>query len=425
MSPPLASDPEPLLFGDLFYGLREAGLKVGIQEWMSLLEALKVGAVGPSLEDLYLVARALLVKSEAHFDTYDQVFAAVFGEGEFPVASLERVLDWLREAKDRPRLTPEQVAELEKLDLETLRRRFEERLREQKARHDGGNRWVGTGGTSPFGHGGRNPAGVRVGGRGGGRSAIQVATARHFEGYRWDRILETRDMAVALKKLRKLTRRHGDLELDVERSIDETCKNAGELTLEFSPPRKNEARILLLMDVGGSMDPYSHLVERLFSAAHGLQHWRRFEAYAFHNCVYEELGAARPHEDGPVMTADLLRERASDTFLVFVGDASMAPSELIDPHGSIYYYHQNPTPGLTWLHRLRERFPHCVWLNPLSEKSWSYVWTCRMIAELVPMYPLTLKGLTEAVDHLVKGTPSPLRGLRDLFPDMPQLWREG
>jgi hypothetical protein len=248
-----------------------------------------------------------------------------------------------------------------------------------------------------------------------------VAQAREFAGYRWDRILETRDMAMALKKLRLLTRRHEELELDVEASIEETCKNAGELTLEFSPPRKNDARVLLLMDVGGSMDPFSHLVERLFSAAHGLQHWRRFEAFSFHNCVYDELDPARPHEEGAVKTAELLRDRPRETFLIFVGDASMAPSELIDPHGSIHYYHHHATPGFTWLHRLREHFPRCVWLNPLPERGWNG-WTIRMIRELVPMYPLTLKGLSEAVDHLVKGTPSNLRSLRDMFPDMPQLW---
>lgn len=409
----------PLLFGDLFYGLRQAGLKVGVSEYKALLDALRKGAV-QTLDDLYLVGRALLVKSEAHFDTYDQVFAAVFAEGEFPVAQVEKLLDWLGEAKDRPVLTPEQIAELEQLDLETLRERFEERLKEQTERHDGGSRWVGTGGTSPFGHGGRNPAGVRVGGEGGGRSAIQVAQAREFAAYRWDRILETRDLAVALKKLRRLTRRHTELELDVEQTIEETGKNAGELSLAFSPPRKNEARVLLLMDVGGSMDPFSHMVEKLFSAAHGLQHWKSFEPRTFHNCVYETLDPARPYDD-PLPTAEVLEQRPRETFLIFVGDASMAPSELLDPHGSLYYYHRNPTPGLTWLHRLRERFPRCVWLNPLPERTWGG-WTIRMIGELVPMYPLTVKGLTEAVDHLVKGQPDPTRSLRDLFPDMPQLW---
>ncbi|MEL6187922.1 MAG: VWA domain-containing protein [Myxococcota bacterium] len=412
---------KPLLFGDFFYGLRQAGLKVGIPEWMGLLEAMQKGAIR-SLDDLYFVGRAMLVKSEAHFDTYDQVFAAIFADGEFPTADLEKVLDWLKDAKKRPQLSPEQLAALEKLDLETLRKRFEERLDEQKKRHDGGSRWVGTGGTSPFGHGGQNPAGVRVGGSGGGRSAIQIAQARQFEAYRWDRILETRDLAIALKKLRKLTRRHDQLELDIDKSIDETCKNAGELMLEFTPPRKNEARVLLLMDVGGSMDPYSHLVERLFSAAHGLQHWRRFEAYSFHNCVYEELDPARPHEEA-VLTADLIADRPKETFLIFVGDAYMAPSELIDPHGSIYYYHHHKTPGLAWLHRLRSQFPRCIWLNPIPERAW-HGWTIRMIREIVPMYPLTLKGLTEGVDYLVKGTPPLNQSLRDLFPDLPQLWSE-
>lgn len=410
----------PLLFGDLFYGLRRAGIKVGIAEYMALLEALKRGAIAPRLEDLYLVGRALLVKSESQFDTYDQVFAAVFSDGTFPTADLERVLDWLSRAKDRPSLSPEQIEALKALDLETLREQFEERLKEQTERHDGGSRWVGTGGTSPFGHGGYNPAGVRVGGAGGGRSAVQVAQARQFRQYRSDRILETRDIAVALKKLRRLTRRHADLELDVDASIEATGKNAGELTLEFSPPRKNEARVILLMDTGGSMDPFSHLVERLFSAAHGLQHWKSFEPYAFHNCVYERLDPARPHDD-PIGTAELLDQRPSETFLILVGDASMAPSELLDPHGSLYYFHRNPTPGIVWLHRLRRRFPRCAWLNPLPERAWGG-WTIRFIREVVPMFALTLNGLDEAVDHLVRGQPAPLPSLRDLFPEIPQVW---
>ncbi len=403
---------DPLLFGDLFYGLRAAGLKVGLQEWMVLLEALRRGAVS-SLDDLYVVARAVLVKSEAHFDTYDQVFAAVFGGGALPGPELEKVLDWLAEAAERPRLSPEQIAALERLDLETLRRRFEERLREQTERHDGGSRWVGTGGSSPFGHGGTHPSGVRVGGRGGGGSAVQVASERRFARYRHDRILDTRDLAVALRRLRRLSRRHAATELDVEESIDATCRNAGELTLEFRSPRADEARVLLLMDVGGSMDPYSHLVERLFSAAHGLQHWRSFGAYTFHNCVYETVDAARPGEP-PTAVADLLDGLPRETFLIVVGDAAMAPPELLDAHGAIDYRHLNPTPGIVWLHRLRERFPRAAWLNPLREQAWTGFST-RLVRTVFPMYPLTVQGISSAVDHLVGAEPAPVQDLGALF----------
>ncbi len=413
---------DTLLFGDLFYGLREAGLKIGLSEWMSLMEAMQKGGVEPNLTDFYLVSRAILIKSEAHYDVFDQVFAAVFGKGEFPTKELERVLNWLRDT-NIPRLSPEQMAELEALPLDELRKQFEERLREQKERHDGGSRWVGTGGRSPFGHGGRNPAGVRVGGGGGGRSAIQIATARKFQQYRWDRVLDTRSMAVALKKLRRLSRKHSELELDVDESIDKTCQNAGELTLAFNPPRKNEARVLLLMDVGGSMDPYAEMVEQLFSAANSLHHWRKFEAYAFHNCVYERLEPGRPHEEESILTAELLRERPGETFVIFVGDAYMAPTELLDAHGAIHYYHHHRTPGMVWLHRFRERFPRSIWLNPIPKRGW-HGWTIKMIGEIFPMYELTVQGLDEAMNYLVKGKPKVIRSLKDMYPDMPQLYAE-
>ena len=225
----------PLLFGELFFGLRQAGLKVGVGEWMGLMQALKAGVIKSDLGDFYYVARALLVKSEAHFDLYDQVFMAVFGGRELPTKEIEAILDWLEQPLLKE-LTEEMIKAAEKLPLEELRKRFEERLKEQKKRHDGGNRWIGTGGTSPFGHGGRNPAGVRVGRTGGGgRSAIQIASARNFKNYRHDRVLDVRQLAVALKKLRRLTRRHSELELDVEDSIDQTCRNAGELTSVVYP----------------------------------------------------------------------------------------------------------------------------------------------------------------------------------------------
>lgn len=412
------SAPTPLLFGELFFGLRREGLKLGLAEWLGLMDALKRGAVEHTLDDFYYVARALLVKSEAHFDTYDQVFAAVFGGPALSPAAVSALLEWL-ENPIVPNLTPEMIAQLEKLPLEQLRRMFEERLEQQKARHDGGNRWVGTGGTSPFGHGGQNPAGVRVGGSGGGRSAVQIATAREFRKYRHDQVLDTRAISVALKKLRRLSRRHVDLELDVDESIDQTCRNAGDLTLCFTPPRKNEARVLLLMDTGGSMDPYSHMVERLFSAAHALQHWRRFEAFSFHNCVYEALEPGREDhpDDAGIMTADLLRERPSETFLILVGDAYMAPTELLDPWGAIHYYHHNRTPGIVWLHRLRRRFPRAVWLNPIPERGW-HGWTIKIIREVFPMFPLTLDGIDQAVAQLVKGTPEPVRPLSSLYPEL-------
>ncbi len=401
-----ARTPGRLPFGRIFFGLREAGVRVTPVEWMTLCEALASGAIEPDLAAFHAVGRAILIKHEAHFDTWDQVFTAVFGEGEMPVKLSEELLDWLETPIARPNLSPEELAALEQLDLDELRRRFLERLEEQTERHDGGNRWIGTGGTSPFGHSGVHPGGIRVGGEGGNRSAAQVAAMRRFRDYRSDRVLDTRQLAVALRKLRRLSRVEGDPELDIDATIDRTGKNAGELELAFQPPRKNQARVLLLMDVGGSMTPFSRLVETLFSAASGLNHWRRFESFFFHNCVYSRL--FRSMNSGEVeSTAELLLDRPRETFLIIVGDASMAPSELLSANGAIDWFERSETPGLVWLHRLRTHFSRCVWLNPMPPEHWRG-YTVELVARLFPMYPLTVAGLGDAVEHLVKkGAPEP------------------
>jgi len=403
-----------MLFAKLFFGLRGAGLPVGVSEWMGLMEALARGAIRPELTDFYHVARALLVKDEALFDPFDQVFSAVFAGGTLPVKAAEDLLDWLKDALPRPTLTPEEWAALEQLPLDELRRLFEERLREQTERHDGGDRWVGTGGRSPFGHSGANPAGVRTGGPGGGRSAVQVWDARRFRDYRNDRVLDTRALAVALKKLRRLERREGRPELDIDETIDQTSRDAGELHLVFRTPRKNQARVLLLMDVGGSMMPWAHLVEALFSAASGLHHWRHFEALHFHNCPYDVL-YEKMWSGETVATAEVLRDDTrfpKETFLILVGDASMAPSELTDRYGAIDYSYRNDTPGLVWLHRLRTRFERAVWLNP-QPTTWWNSWTVKVIRRLYPMFPLTVEGLEEAIDTLTKHRPAPPAPLDD------------
>jgi uncharacterized protein len=404
------------LFGRFFFGLRQAGLPVGLSEWMTLMRAIQQGGIEPDLVDFYTVARAILVKSEALFDIYDEVFAAVFGRNELPRKALEDVLLWLFEAKELGEITPEMLARMEALPLEELRRRFEERLREQTERHDGGNRWIGTGGTSPFGNSGMNPAGVRVGGSSGGRSAIQIASARRFREYRNDRVLDVRSLQVALKKLRRLSRVEGELELDVEESIDKTCRNAGELELEFRPPRKNEAKVLLLMDVGGSMDPYAQLVEQLFSAASSLDHWKKFEAFTFHNCPYSRVTPSRRKDgDKDVLTADLMHERPKNTFLIMVGDAYMAPSELLESFGSIEHWEASETAGIVWLHRLRSHFQRAVWLNPIAKKGW-HGWTIKLIGQIFPMFPLTLEGIEESVDSLLKRRPEPIPEIESLVP---------
>ena len=400
----------PFPFADFFFALRKAGLKVGLGDFMGVLDALKKDVVAKDLEDFYFISRALLVKSENSFDIFDQVFAQVFGGATAMRTDMQQLLDWLKDPKAPKMLTPEQLAALEKLPFDELMKRLQDRLKEQRERHDGGNRFIGTGGTSPFGNAGMNPAGVRIGSGGGGRSAVQVAEERRFRDYRDDVVLDERAMAVALKRLRKLSRRDALLELDVDESIDATCKNAGELELVFKPPRKNQARVLLLMDTGGSMDPFADLVEQLFTAATKTNHWKKFEAFAFHNCVYEKIYTRIAEEKG-LPTSKLLDERPPETFLIMVGDAYMAPYELTERFGAISLSHQNNTPGIVWLHRLRQRFANAVWLNPMPERSWASAWTIKTISEIIPMFPLTLKGLDEAVKALVAGHPPPLKDL--------------
>jgi uncharacterized protein with von Willebrand factor type A (vWA) domain len=397
----------PLLFGDLFFRLRQAGIPVSLHEWMVLQEALAGGMIRPDLRDFYAVARALLIKDETFFDLWDEVFLAVFGSGDLPPVFSEELLAWLEDPRLPHTFSPEELTRLEALPLERLRELFEQRLKDQKERHDGGNHWIGTGGTSPFGHSGRHPSGIRVGGPGQNSSAIQIAGEHRFQDYRKDRVLDTRGMGLALRKLRRLSRGQGRPELDLDASIEKTCRNAGELELVFQPPRRNQARVLLLMDTGGSMDYFRDLADRLFSAASSLQHWKKFEAFFFHNCPYARIYRSfQLRERFP--TAELLRDRPSETFLILVGDASMALSELLSPYGANYYSESCEETGLTWLHRLRSRFPRSVWLNPLPDAYWERGHSIQRIRSLFPMFPLTLEGLEKAVEFLVRGRPAPI-----------------
>ena len=241
-----------------------------------------------SLDRFYYLARAILVKSESLYDLFDQAFLMCFKGKEGSINIKEELLDWLNKWVD-PMHRPEARTDAEKLNLEELRKKFLERLQEQLEEHHGGNYWIGTGGTSPFGHSGKNPNGIRIGGPGGGRSAMQIASERLFANYRHDRILDTRQLHVALKRLRRLDRVGLQAELQIEKTIDQTCKNAGEIELVFEPPKKNQTELLLLMDVGGSMDPYARLVESLFSAAHASTHFKAFHHFYFHNCIYSRV----------------------------------------------------------------------------------------------------------------------------------------
>jgi hypothetical protein len=391
---------------DFFYELRRQGVGVTAHEWLTLMEALERGLHDSSLDGFYRVARAVCVKEVGQLDAFDVAFLAHFRGVRFEALAISgELLEWLSDPRLLEGLSEDERRMIERLDLAELRRRFEERLREQDRRHDGGNRWIGTGGSSPFGHGGAHPTGLRVGGSGGGRSAMQLAGERRFREYRRDAILDVRQIDLALRRLRRLGRDGAPEELDLDETIAETARNAGELELVFHPPKRNRMKLILLMDVGGSMEPHSRLVERLFTAASRIGRFARFRHYYFHNCVYDEV-----YEDAefrrPLPLGDLIGESSRDERLVVVGDALMHPAELLSAGGALYYYKDSRSPGIASLRRLGDHFRRTAWLNPEPERFWPRS-TAEMIASVIPMWTLTLDGLDRAVRYLVGGAGHP------------------
>ena len=386
------------MFTPFFYTLQERKVPVSITEWMILMEALSKGCIN-NLNEFYYLARAILVKSETHFDQYDIAFQEYFNGIAPPLDFTEELLSWLTDPQNRPQLTPEELAAIKKMDIEELMKEFEKRLKEQKERHDGGNYWIGTGGTSPFGHSGYNPQGILVGGSGGMRSAIRIAEARNFRNYRSDMTLDVRQIKVALKQLRQLNRVGLEDELDLDRTIDATCKNAGELEFKWRRPRKNSIKLLLIMDAGGSMEPYADLCSQLFSAANSLSHFRSFKYYYFHNCPYDVLYSDIYQRKGENIER-LLKVLEPDYKVIFVGDACMAYSELVDRYGDLYFHGYQKMSGLDRLRQFKLHFTHCVWLNPETSALRNYP-TVQMVAKLFPMYDLTIDGLNMAVKKLV------------------------
>ncbi len=391
------------MFVPFLFELRKRKVKVGLQEAMALARALQMGLHDSSLDGFYHVARALCVHAEGDLDAFDEAYLSCFRGVEAKSAELAKELEeWLRDPKMRKSLSPEELAMLEHLDPEALRRLFEERLREQKERHDGGNRWIGTGGTSPFGANGAHPTGVRVGSQGGGRSAMAVADARAYKAYRSDLVLDVRQIEVALRKLRAFAREGLELELDLEATVDETARNAGELEVVLRAPKKPNVRVLLLMDVGGSMDPHAELVSQLFSAAKRASNFRELKTYYFHNCIYGKVYETDSFSVG-LPIHDLLLHCTREWKLVFVGDASMHPSELLGGGG--WYGSSEDADrmaGVRWMQLLADHFDRSAWLNPDSPTYWKGG-TAEMLASLYPMFHLTLEGLGEAMAHLSKG----------------------
>jgi hypothetical protein len=404
---PPALKTESTMLIDFFYTLRAAKVPVSVREYLTLLEALEAEVVGPtnpdacSMDDFYFLARTALVKDEKHFDKFDRAFAAYF-KGVEMIADFTKPIpaDWLRQEMERI-LSEEQKANAPKLDWDELMDTLKKRLEEQKERHEGGSKWIGTGGTSPFGNGGKNPQGVRIGGKGGGKSAVKVWEQRAYRDYDDTQELGTRNIKVALRRLRKFAREGNELELDLPDTIRSTAANAGWLDIKMIPERHNNVKVLLLMDVGGTMDEHIQRVEELFSAVKG--EFKHLEFYYFHNCVYDFMwknNRRRYAEKFP--TWDIIRKYNKDYKLIFVGDATMSPYEILQPGGSVEY--NNEEAGAEWLQRLTHAFPKFAWINPEPQGVWQYRQSISVIQQLMGqrMYPLTLKGLEDAMRMLSK-----------------------
>jgi len=387
---------------NFFYHLRAARLPVSINELLTLLAALKKDVIRPSIDEFYFLSRATLVKDEANFDKFDRAFGEFFNGVQTTIGLAREIPDeWFKDLLERE-FTPEELARLEKLGFDKLMEEFRKRLEEQDGAHHGGNKWIGSGGTSPFGHGGRNPEGIRIGGPGkGNKSAVKVWEARAYRDYDDQVELGTRNIKVALRRLRRFAREGADLELDLHDTIESTARNAGWLDLKLVPERHNAVKVLMLLDVGGTMDEHIRRVEELFSATKA--EFKHLEFYYFHNCVYERLWRNNRRRFAEKFdTVDVLRKYNPDYKLIFVGDATMSPFEVLQPGGSVE--HNNPEAGAVWLQRFTQHFPRHVWINPEPEGLWQYRQSIALVRQLMGdrMYPLTLEGLTRAMRMLSK-----------------------
>ena len=387
---------------EFFLHLKTHELPVSTREYLDLLAAMQARVASHSIDDFYFLSRALLVKDEANYDRFDRAFGEYFkGVQQIPGMDAEIPEDWLK-LLAKKHLSPEEKARLEKLGWDKLMEEFRKRLEEQKARHSGGSKWIGTGGSSPFGNSGYHPEGIRVGGESAGnRTAIKVWEQREFRNLDDTLDLGTRNIKVALRRLRQFAREGAADELDLDSTIDATARNAGWLDLMMRPERHNAVKVLLFFDVGGSMEDHVRICEELFSACRA--EFKHLEYFYFHNCLYEGVwqdSRRRWHERIP--TADVMHKYGPDYRLIFVGDATMSPYEIIQPGGSVEY--MNPEPGALWMRRVLATWPSACWLNPEPEQLWNYRQSISLIREIMGerMYPLTLDGLTRAMTHLTK-----------------------
>ncbi|MBF8674660.1 VWA domain-containing protein [Pseudomonas fulva] len=389
---------------NLFNEMRAAKVPVSVRELLDLHHALQRHVVFADMDEFYYLARAILVKDERHFDKFDRAFAAYFKGLENLDRHIETLIpeDWLRKEFERS-LTAEERAQIQSLGgLDKLIEAFKQRLQEQKERHAGGNKWIGTGGTSPFGSGGFNPEGIRVGDAGERqRKAVKVWDQREYKNLDDQVELGTRNIKLALRRLRKFARQGAAEELDIDGTIDHTARDAGLLNIQMRPERRNTVKLLLLFDIGGSMDAHVRVCEELFSACR--TEFKHLEYYYFHNCVYETVWKNNLRRTSErYSTFDLLHKYGDDYKVVFVGDAAMAPYEITQPGGSVE--HWNEEAGYVWMQRIMAKFRKVIWINPYPRQAWDYTASTHLVRELIEdrMYPLTLQGLEDGMRYLSK-----------------------
>ena len=389
------------MFQRFFTELRAARVPVTLKEYLVLIEALDKETIGPDVEDFYYLSRAALVKDERHLDKFDRVFGHVFKglENTAEAVNAEIPAEWLRALTEKF-LTDEEKAQIEALGgWDKLMETLKERLEEQKKRHEGGSKWIGTGGTSPYGNSGYNPEGVRIGGEGGQRKAVKVWDKREYKNLDDSVELGVRNIKIALRRLRKFARSGAPEELDLDATIDKSAKE-GYLDIVLRPERRNTVKVLIFFDIGGSMDSHIKLCEELFSAARS--EFKHMDFFYFHNCLYESVWKDnRRRHDEKTGTWDVLHKFPHDYRIVFVGDATMSPYEITYPGGSVE--HWNEEPGAVWLQRVAEIYERVVWLNPTPRAHWDHTPSIQLVREIIGhhrMFPLTIEGLDGAMREL-------------------------
>ncbi len=392
------------MFVNFFLELRQNKVPATLREYLTLIEAVKRNVAGYSVEDFYYLSRATLVKDEKNLDKFDQIFGKCFNGLDFVSDQVEQEIpeEWLKKLAEKV-LTEEEMAEIESLGgFEELMETLKKRLEEQKKRHQGGNKWIGTAGTSPFGAHGYNPEGVRIGQKESRhRRAVKVWDKRDFKNLDDNVELGTRNIKVALRRLRRFAREGADMELDLPNTIKSTAENAGFLDLKMVPERRNTIKVLLMLDIGGSMDDHIRTCEELFSAAK--TEFKHMEHYYFHNCLYEKLWKDNKRRHSEFVDAwQVLHTYPADYKVVFVGDATMSPYEIVYPGGSVE--HWNEESGEVWMKRFLDIYQRAIWLNPVPEKYWDYTPSIKLIQELMGnrMFPLTLEGLEKGMKELSK-----------------------